>query len=35
MKRKIITVEDPAEYRLKDITQIQVNPQAGITFATG
>ena len=35
MKRKIITVEDPAEYRLKDITQIQVNPQAGITFANG
>jgi general secretion pathway protein E len=35
MKRKIVTVEDPAEYRLKDITQIQVNPLAGITFATG
>jgi general secretion pathway protein E len=35
MKRKIVTVEDPAEYRLKDITQIQVNPQAGVTFATG
>jgi len=35
MKRKIVTVEDPAEYRLKDITQIQVNPLAGVTFATG
>jgi general secretion pathway protein E len=35
MKRKIVTVEDPAEYRLKDITQIQVNPLAGITFAAG
>jgi general secretion pathway protein E len=35
MQRKLITVEDPAEYRLKDITQIQVNPQAGITFANG
>jgi len=34
-ERNIITVEDPAEYRFKDINQIQVNPQAGITFATG
>ncbi len=33
--RNIITIEDPAEYRFKDINQIQVNPQAGITFATG
>jgi len=33
--RNIITVEDPAEYRFKDINQIQVNTQAGITFATG
>ncbi|KKN52956.1 hypothetical protein LCGC14_0607110, partial [marine sediment metagenome] len=32
---KIITIEDPAEYRFKDINQIQVNPQAGITFARG
>ncbi|GAH60632.1 unnamed protein product [marine sediment metagenome] len=35
MGRNIITIEDPAEYRFKDINQIQVNPQAGITFATG
>jgi len=35
MERNIITIEDPAEYRFKDINQIQVNPQAGITFATG
>jgi len=35
LERNIITVEDPAEYRFKDINQIQVNPQAGITFATG
>jgi general secretion pathway protein E len=34
-ERNIITVEDPAEYRFKDINQIQVNPQAGITFASG
>jgi general secretion pathway protein E len=35
LERNIITVEDPAEYRFKDINQIQVNTQAGITFATG
>ncbi len=33
--QNIITIEDPAEYRFKDINQIQVNPQAGITFASG
>jgi len=33
--RNIVTIEDPAEYRFKDINQIQVNRQAGITFATG
>ncbi|MBI4286161.1 MAG: type II/IV secretion system protein [Chloroflexi bacterium] len=33
--RNIITIEDPAEYRLKDINQIQVNVAAGITFAAG
>jgi general secretion pathway protein E len=33
--RNIVTIEDPAEYRFKDINQIQVHPQAGITFATG
>jgi general secretion pathway protein E len=33
--RNIITIEDPAEYRFKDINQIQVNVQAGITFASG
>jgi len=33
--RNIVTIEDPAEYRFKDINQIQVNPQAGITFASG
>ena len=34
-ERKIITVEDPIEYRFKDINQIQVNPRAGLTFASG
>jgi len=33
--RNIVTIEDPAEYRFKDINQIQVNLQAGITFASG
>lgn len=33
--RNVITIEDPAEYRFKDINQIQVNVQAGITFASG
>jgi len=35
LERNIITIEDPAEYRFKDINQIQVNNQAGITFASG
>jgi type IV pilus assembly protein PilB len=29
----IITVEDPVEYRLASINQIQINPRAGLTFA--
>jgi general secretion pathway protein E len=33
--RNIITVEDPVEYRFSDINQIQVNPRAGLTFASG
>jgi len=33
--RNIITVEDPVEYRFRDINQIQVNPRAGLVFATG
>ena len=33
--RNIITVEDPVEYRFDGINQIQVNPKAGLTFATG
>ncbi|WP_238323097.1 GspE/PulE family protein [Gorillibacterium massiliense] len=32
---KIITVEDPVEYRLPGITQVQVNAQIGLTFASG
>jgi type II secretory ATPase GspE/PulE/Tfp pilus assembly ATPase PilB-like protein len=33
--RKIITIEDPVEYQLKGITQIQVHPKIGLSFATG
>ena len=29
----IITVEDPVEYRLQGINQVQINPRAGLTFA--
>lgn len=31
----IITVEDPVEYRLSGVNQVQVNPKAGLTFASG
>lgn len=34
-EKNIVTVEDPVEYRLKGITQVQVNPIAGMTFANG
>ncbi len=33
--KNIITVEDPVEYRLQGINQVQVNLKAGLTFATG
>src|SRR6266566_12211 len=33
--RKIITIEDPIEYQLKGVNQIQVNEKAGLTFARG
>ena len=33
--RKIITIEDPVEYQLKGINQIQVSEKAGLTFARG
>jgi len=34
-KVKIITVEDPIEYQLKGVNQIQVNPKIGLNFALG
>jgi type IV pilus assembly protein PilB len=33
--QNIITVEDPVEYRLSGINQVQVSNKAGMTFATG
>jgi type IV pilus assembly protein PilB len=33
--KNIITVEDPVEYRLAGINQVQINPKAGLTFASG
>ncbi len=32
---KMITIEDPVEYRLEGINQMPVNPKRGLTFATG
>lgn len=31
----IMTIEDPVEYRLPGIKQVQINPKTGLTFATG
>ncbi len=35
IRRKIITIEDPIEYQLHGINQIQVSRKAGLTFASG
>jgi type II secretion system protein E len=35
LDRKIITIEDPIEYQLKGISQMQVQPRIGFDFATG
>jgi general secretion pathway protein E len=32
---KIVTVEDPVEYQLAGVNQVQVHPEIGLTFATG
>lgn len=34
-QKKIITIEDPIEYQIKGVTQIQVQPRIGLTFAQG
>jgi type IV pilus assembly protein PilB len=33
--KNIITIEDPVERQIDGITQVQVNPRAGLTFASG
>lgn len=33
--RKIITIEDPVEYEMSGVTQVQVNPKVNFTFAEG
>ncbi len=34
-EKNIITIEDPVEYQIKGITQMQVNVKAGLTFSNG
>lgn len=34
-RRNILTIEDPVEYRLKGVHQMQVNERIGLTFASG
>jgi type IV pilus assembly protein PilB len=34
-EKNIITVEDPVEYQVEGLTQVQVSPKAGLTFAAG
>ncbi len=34
-EKNIITIEDPVEYQMEGITQVQVNPRAGLSFANG
>ncbi len=35
LEKNIITLEDPVEYQLEIINQVQINPGAGLTFASG
>lgn len=35
VERNIITIEDPVEYQIEGITQVQINPEIGLTFASG
>ena len=34
-KVNIVTLEDPVEYQINGVNQVQTNPKAGLTFATG
>ena len=33
-KVNVVTIEDPVEYQMKGVNQVQVNVQAGLTFAS-
>jgi len=35
VEKNVVTIEDPVEYRLRLTNQVQVNPKAGVTFASG
>jgi len=35
LEKNIITIEDPVEYQIDGITQVQINPKAGLHFDTG
>ncbi len=35
VEKKIITIEDPVEYQLRGVNQMQVKPKIGLTFAVG
>jgi type II secretory ATPase GspE/PulE/Tfp pilus assembly ATPase PilB-like protein len=35
IKVNILTLEDPVEYQMAGVNQVQINPQAGLTFASG
>ena len=34
-QKKVVTIENPVEYRLRDVMQVHVNRKAGLTFALG
>ena len=34
-EKNVVTVEDPVEYRMRGINQVQVNPRIGLTFHSG
>ena len=34
-EKNIVTIEDPIEYRMEFVRQMQINPKAGLTFANG
>ena len=34
-EKNIITVEDPVEYKIPGLNQVQINPKVGLTFASG